>query len=608
MTHAPLPRALLALTVILTLALGACGGSKSSSAGGEGDAPAAAGNQKKVLNLVRGSAHKNLDPVKQFDQASADIVSNLYDTVLSYHYLKRPYQLVPSLAENMPTASEDGLTYTFKLRKDVKFVDDECFPGGKGRTLNADDVIYSIKRFADANLNAQSYMLMAGFVEGMDAFREETKKAGKDADYGTLEISGLQKVDDFTFTMKLTQPNPLALLPLAASQLSIVPREAVEHYKADFERKPVGSGPFKVQKLSRRGVIILERNPGYHGVYPSEGDPGDKEAGLLASAGQKLPLVDEVHLPLIEEAQPRMLKFKRGQIDLLGFDKNNFRQMAFKDDKGFHLKPEWADKFEILSGESLSTEYFVYNMDDPLVGKNKALRQAIAYALDIPGFIKDMRNGRGVKMHTLVPLPIAGSERELKDLQRYDRDLAKAKEKLVEAGFPGGKGLPPLTVEYRNSSTDTRQEFEYHRAKLAEVGITLKANFQTFSAFLQRVDSGNFQMTISGWAADYPDAENFYQLTYGPNKRPGPNASGYQNPEYDKLYERSRFMPNGPERYAIFKQMADILYEDVPVFVTWTYIPVSMRQKWVKNRKLNSMITGHRFIDIDVAAKTKGVQ
>ncbi len=607
MTHAPLPRALLALTVILTLALGACGGSKkSSSGGGEGDAPAAAGDQKKVLNLWRLSAHKSLDPVRQFDSASADLVGNIYDTVLTYHYLKRPYQLVPSLAESMPTVSEDGLTYTFTLRKDVKFVDDECFPGGKGRVINADDVIYSYKRFADANLNAQSYILMAGFVEGMDEFREETKAAGKDADYGKLHISGLQKVDDHTFTMKLKQPNPLALLPLAATQLSVVAREAVEHYKADFERNPVGSGPFTIKKLSRRGVIVLERNPGYHGVYPSEGDPGDKD--LLASAGQKLPIIDEVHLPLIEEAQPRMLKFKRGQLDLMSFDKNNFAQMAYKDDKGFHLKPEWADKFDVLSGESLSTEYMVFNMDDPLVGKNKALRQAIAYALDIPGFIDKMRNGRGVPMHTLVPLPIAGSQRDLKDLKRYQRDVAKAKEKLAEAGYPEGKGLPPITIEYRHSSTDTRQEFEYHRAKLAEVGITLEANFQTFSAFLARVDSGNFQMTIQGWAADYPDAENFFQLTYGPNKRPGPNAPGYQNADYDKLYEKSRFMQNGPERYAIFKQMTDILYEDLPIFVTWTPTPVALQQKWIKNRKLHSMISGLRFIDIDTAAKAKGVK
>jgi ABC-type transport system substrate-binding protein len=569
----------------------------------------AAADTKKVFHYFRTAEHKSLDPVQQFDSASAELVSNVYDTLLQYKYLERPYALEPLLLTKMPELGADGITYSFELRKDVRFADDPCFAGGKGRTLTSDDVIYSIKRFADANLNVKSYVLMQDLVEGMDEFREQTKLAGKATDYAKLAISGLTKVDDTHFTLKLKKPNHLALLPLAASQLSIVPREAVEHYKDAFESHPVGSGPFVLKTLARRGVTVLERNPGYHGTYPTQGAPGDAEAGLLKAAGAKLPLVDRVELPLIEEPQPAMLKFLSGQLDWIGMDRDNFVKMAFKDATGFHLKPEYASKFAIYNEPALSMDYIAFNLDDKLLGKNKALRQAIAYALDTGAYIEQMRNGRGVPLTTLVPIPIPGSQRDLPSATWYEPDLEKAKQKLVEAGYPGGKGLPPLVLEYRSSNTMSRQEHEFRRAQLAKIGVTLDPNFQTFSNFLQRTEAGNFQLASAGWQADYPDAENFYQLLYSKNKRPGPNYSNYANPEYDKLFEQSRFMPNGPERFALFAKMAERIREDVPITFIWTPITVGLHQRWVKNLKRHMMVDApFKYVDVDPAQAKQGVK
>lgn len=601
----PVPTRLAAAFLAMAL-LGACGDDAKKKPDGEGAAEAPS---KKIFNYVRGSAHKSLDPVKQFDQASSEIISNVYDTLLSYHYLKRPYELIPNLLTKLPELGEDGLTYSFELRDDVKFADDPCFPGGKGRKLTADDVIFSLKRFADANQNIKSYMMMQGFVEGMDEFREQTKTQGKATDYAKLDVSGLKKVDDRHFTLKLTQPNPLALFPLAATVTSIVPPEAVKMYGEELERHPVGSGPFRIKQLQRRGVIILEKNPDYHMVYPSEGETGDDKKGLLAAVGKRLPLVDEVHLPLIEEAQPRMLNFLSGKIDWIGIDRDNFNKMAVRKGDGFELKPEYAAKFGMYWEPRLSTEYFVFNMKDPLVGgdKGRPLRQAIAYALDTPAYIDKMLNGRAIALKSIVPVPIAGSERDI-DVEYYSNDMAKAKAKLAEAGYPDGKGLPPITIEYRASTTTTRQSFEFRRAQLAKVGIVVKANFQTFTAFLKRVESGNFQMSNAGWMADYPDAENFYQLAYGPNETPGPNSSGYKNPEYDRLFEKARFMQNGPERFALFKQMHEILREDLPLVFTENDIAFGMYQQWVKNLKRNMMVDApYMYLDIDVARKAKGV-
>jgi ABC-type transport system substrate-binding protein len=587
--------------LLLSLALStSCGGHKNGTQGAGGEA-------KKVFSYYRNEAYKTLDPQKQFDQASAELIDNVYDRLLQYSYLERPYKIEPNLLAKMPELSGDGLTYSFELRGDVRFNDDACFAGGKGRALVADDVIYSIKRFADANVNSLSYTLLQGAFEGMDAFREQTKTAGKATDYAKLQISGVTKVDDRHFTIKLTQKNPLALYPLAATQLSIVPHEAVEHYKEQFEHHPAGSGPFFIKEMSRRGTIVLAKNPHYHQVYPSTGAPGDAENGLLADTGKRLPLVDEVDLPLIEETQPAILKFLSGQIDWVAVDRDNFVKMAFKDASGFHLKPDYASKYEIYAEPDLSNEYFVFNMQDPLVGKRRALREAVAYALDTPMFIDQMRNGRGVPLKTIVPITIKGNEHDV-PAQWYEHNPALAKQKLAEAGYPDGKGLPPITIDYRASTTMSRQDFEFLRAKLAESGITLNAGFQTFSAFLQKIEAGNFQMTEQGWGADYPDAENFYALLYGPNKTPGPNASNYQNPEYDKLYEQIRYMPNGPERYALFARMNELIRRDLPIIFTWSPVRVGLRQHWTKNFKRNIMIEmPFEYLDIDSAVKAKGI-
>ncbi len=600
--------------LLVLLAIVVVANQKSSSRNEPGKLLSAEEKQgKKIYVYRRANSFRNLDPVKQFDEASADIVKNIYSTLLQYKYLVRPYELGPELALQMPELSADKMEYTFTLRQDARFVDDACFPSGQGRVVTADDVIYSLKRFADANVNVQSYTLMQGFIAGMDEFREQTRKLGSKTDYDRLQIAGLTKVDDFKFKMRLTRPNPLALYPLAASQLAIVPKEAVQHYGVEFERHPVGSGPFYIKDLARRGVMILAKNPHYFETYPREGSAEDEASGHLVAAGTKLPLIDEVHMPLIEESQPAMLSFLKGEIDLVDVDKDNFVKMAYRDTDGtFKLKDDYKDKFAIYYEPGTSTELYKFNMKDKVVGgydnKHKALRQAIAYALDVPAYLELLRNGRGLPSKTIVPHSIAGSETDNPPQQFFSHNLEMAKKKLIEAGYPEGRGLPPIVFEYRASTIQTRQDFEFERAQLAKVGIKAEANFQTFSAWLQKTEMGNYQVSSAGWQADFPDAENFYQLMYSRNLPPGPNDGSYKNAAYDKLYEQIRFMPNGPERYALFQQMNDILFEDVPAIFTWNAMRVGLYQRWVKNFRRNMLHNPPlRYIDIDLATKGEGL-
>jgi oligopeptide transport system substrate-binding protein len=561
----------------------------------------------KVLHYFRSSDYKSLDPPKQFDVVSAELIANVYDPLLEYHYLKRPYELKPNLLTKLPELSADKLTYTFTLQKGIKFHDDPCFPEGKGRELNADDALFSIKRFSDANINTQSYpVLLQGRVKGLDAFREQTRQQ-KEIDHATVEVEGLKKIDSHTFQVILVKPDPLALMAFASESLAIMPPEAIKKYGSKLDHHTVGSGAFILSQNPRRGEIVLKKNPNYHGTYPTEGDPGDQEQKLLNASGQKLPFIDEVRLPLIEEAQPSMLKFLKGEIDWIGIDRDNFKKMAEKTGQEFRLKGEFAKKFQIYSAQSLSSGYITINFKDPVFGKNKALRQAVAHAINVPEIIDKMSNGRGIPLDTMVPLPIAGSQEDIA-AKWYPHDLAKAKAKLTEAGYPNGQGLGPITLEYGSTDSLTRQSYEFLRAQLKQSNIELKGNFQTFPTFLKKKEAGNFQLAGGGWQADYPDAENFYQLLYGPNKAPGPNDGTYNNPEYDRLYEQMRQMPPGPERNAVIEKMAALVQQDVPVLLLSNPITVGMHQKWLLNFKRNLMMNSQiKFLDIDPAAKRQGL-
>lgn len=583
------------LPVLLALWLCGCG-----PCGRGGDSRAEGALRR--LTVARLEAYKSLDPQRQFDAASADLVRNLYDRLLDYDYLARPFALSPNLLTRLPGLSKDRLTYTFELRDDVRFIDDPCFDGGKGRPLVVEDVIYTFERFADANVNALSYSLWQGVIKGMDEYRARTAELRPGADRGALSISGLRKLDARHFTLELTRENPRALLALASNALAIVPREAVQHYGDQFAHHPVGTGPFWLKQGSRRGVIVLARNPRYHLRYPEHGSAGDAEAGLLRDAGKPLPRIDEVHLPLIEEPQPRMLQFLAGQLDWVPFDRDTFASMTVRDTLGVRLSAAHEGKFRLYLEPDLRVDGLRFNFKDARLGSNRALRQAIAHALDASAFVAQMYNGRGAALRTLIPLPIAGSERDVA-ASAPSHDAQSIRRKLAEAGFPGGRGLPPLTVDYRSTTSVTRANYEFQRARLARFGIALQANFQSFTAYMKKVEAGDFQIIDFSWGADYPDAENFYQMLYSHNRAPGSNYGSYDNPEYDRLFEEIRFMPNGPERYARFERMNALIREDVPVAMLWNLTRTGLTQRWVRNFKYHPLLeVPFAYLDVEPRA------
>ena len=520
-------------------------------------------------NVYRGALIANLksfDPAHASDSYSIQSQFQVYEGLYEYHYLKRPYTLQPALAAAMPEVSEDGTVYIIRLREDVRFADDACFPDGTGRAFTAQDFVYSIKRLADVRTQTYGWWVFDGKVKGLNAFREASEALPPlpDSVLPALyaeEIEGLQALDDHTVRITLTQPYPYFPYLLAMPYAAVVSREAVAHYGLEFMNHPVGTGPFVLTEWRRGLRLTFARNPNYrHGFYPAEGAPGDSAAGLLADAGRPLPFVDRVELYIFNETQPMWLNFLRGHLDRSSIPRDNHSQ-AVNPDRA--LRGELADAgIRLHRTSDLDVTYISVNMADPVLGAHRGLRRAMQVGYDVETVIERFYSGRGERAHGLVPPGIFGHEPERRaPYAFYDPDSARAL--LAAAGFPGGAGLPEFTY-LTLANTEARQRGEHFAQNMAAIGIRVRVEGVTWPEYLNRVRNRNFQLAGAGWMADYPDPENFLQLLYGPNASPGANNSNFDHAEYNRLFARMATMPDGPERMALVRRMQDIATSELP--------------------------------------------
>jgi len=542
-----------------------------------------------TLHLSTEAKIKGLDPIFADDVYAGLQTSQVYETLLQYHYLKRPYVLVPLLADSMPTISQDGLTYTFPIKKGVLFQDDRAFAAteGKGREMTAEDVVYSFKRLADPKLVSSGWWILDGKVAGLNAWREMASRS-KVTDY-TSDVEGLKALDRYTVQIKLTKRSAQFLYSLAMPFTAIVPKEAVETYGKEFLNHPVGTGPFRLAEYNPNSKIIWDKNPTYRKeLYPSEGEAGDREAGLMEDAGKSLPLSDRIVVQVMVERQPAWLNFLAGKLDMSAIPKDNFASAITPTQE---LSQELKAKgIQLTKSPSIDITHGAFNMEDPVLGKNKYLRQAISLAYDEATFINLFFNGRAIPAQGPIPPGLAGYDASLKNPYRQF-NIAKARDLMIKAGYPGGQGLGPL--EYSTTAeTLGRQQAEYAQKMMEAIGVKLKVNSYSWPQFTEAVKNKKAQLWDQAWLADYPDAENFLQLFYSKNATPGPNDSNYSNPEYDRLYEKALTLSDGPERTDLYQKMVAIVVEDCPWIFGSHRLSYVLTQPWLKNYKPNDFDHG----------------
>jgi ABC-type transport system substrate-binding protein len=519
---------------------------------------------KKVAHLSVRAKLGTLDPTRSSSTYDGQVQAQIYEGLYTYKYLVRPYELEPLLAKSMPEVSEDGLTYTIDIREGVTFHNDQCFEGGKGRELNAMDFVYSIKRMADAQNQPTGWWIYTDRIVGLDAYQKRMSKRGDAPFDWDADVEGLQAVGKYRLQIKLTRPFPQLLYVLAMNYTFAVPRECAEYYGKNFTDHAIGTGPFTLRTWTRGSRIILDKNPNYRDAYyPSEASPEFQD--MLADAGKKIPFLDAIVYHVYEQDQPMWLKFRVGDIDMTQLPAE-YHEAVFNED--LQLRKSFRD--EGVQNYNLPLLDFIYrgfNMEDPVYGqgeKAKYLRQAISLAFNSEEINDAFYNNSCVLYDGPVPPGLDSYVAGVTSPYRGP-DLEKARALMVKAGYPGGKGLPPLQLDTSVSSNSAEQAEMLARA-VGRIGVNVEVNLNSFAELSNKLKKKKAQMFGLAWGADYPDAENFLQLFYGPNEAPGSNNFNYKNPEYDALYNQSRTLQPSPERTAVYQKMREILIEDVPSF------------------------------------------
>ena len=545
-------------------------------------------NQKEdnTLSLSLSSGISTLDPANCYDTICTVPVSQVYETLFEMEYLKRPYTLRPLLAESFPVISRDRKTYTFKIKKDIRYHDSEFLP--KGRTLKAQDFINQIKRLAFAPTASQGWWLFDEKVKGLNEWRNTV---GSDLNkFFTTPVPGLRVIDDHTFEIELIQPYPQLLYALAMNFTAPIPEEGIKGTKNELTNNFFGTGPYYITHYNQNQEVLLKKNPHYNtSTYPTQGDRYANEKGLLKDAGAKLPFIENVRLTVMKETQTAWLNFMKKKVDIMTLSKDHYHVALTPEGK---LKPEIIqDKIQLQASPTLIYWWLQFNMKDPIVGKNLNLRRAIAHAVNIDKYIEIFTYNIAQKANSIYPPGIPGYSPSQELPYKYDLELAK--KYLEKAGYPGGKGLPPLTYDVRGSETIQRQMGEYIKQELAQIGIQVNVSLNSFPAFLEKSRKGELQFWQGGWVLDYPDAENVLQLLNSANLPPGPNSSSYTNAEFDQLFEVLRQLDDGPEKFELMKKMEEIVNKDLPWIMQYYSRNYILSHEYLKNYRYSDIITNH---------------
>jgi oligopeptide transport system substrate-binding protein len=637
---------------------------------------------------------KHLDPVQSYSENEFVLIANIYQPPLQYHYLKRPYELVPfgatevprpefydakgrRLPDNADAKQVAWSDYVIRIRPGTLFqphpalamdaqgrpVYHDLKPGDLDgihaigdfrqtgtRELIAADYVHQIKRLAHPRLHSPIMQLMGDYVLGLKELAKELAAADKALPKGgfldleRFSLPGAQVLDRHTYRIRVIGKYPQFAYWLAMPFFAPVPPEADRFYaQPGMEAKnisldwfPVGSGPYMLTVNNPNRQMVLERNPNYRGeVYPSEGEAGDAEAGLLKDAGKPLPFIDRVVFSLEKEQIPYWNKFLQGYYDASGISSDTFDQaVQFSGQGDVTLSDEMqARGIRLKTSVATSVFYLGFNMLDPVVGgqgnepmreRARKVRQAVSIAIDQEEFISIFRNGRGIAAQGPIAPGIFGYRdgRDGINPQVYDwadgaprrKPVEYAKKLLAEAGYPNGRdaktGQPLLlNLDTTGTGPDAKSRLDWYAKQFEKIGVQLAIRATDWNRFQDKLRKGGTQLYFLGWNADYPDPENFLFLLHGPQgkvKTSGENASNYESAEFDALFDRMKSMANGPERQAVIDRMVEVTRRDAPW--VWSYFPkdYSLSHAWVYNGKPHSIANnGLKYQRIDPALREK---
>jgi oligopeptide transport system substrate-binding protein len=485
-------------------------------------------DEKKIFRYNDMSGIQSLDPAFCKSQSNMWAVHQLFNTLVE---VDEHLNIVPSVAKNWEV-SADRLLFTFHLRNDVFFHDNPLFAGGKGRKLTAADVAYSLQRIITKKTASPGAWIFNGRVDS---------------------LHGFTAVDDTTFQLRLVRPFQPIMGILSMQYCSIVPKEVVEKYGADFRSHPCGTGPFMFEYWEEGQALTMIRNNRYF----------EKD-----STGRPLPYLDGIKVNFYDSKATEFLLFRQGKLDFI-----NDIDPSFKDEmlsKQGLLRNKWKGKVVLAKHPYLNTEYFGILVDEknkdfknsPL--RIKQIRQAINYGFDRRKLMLYMRNSIGTPAEDgMIPAGLPGYDSAA--LKGYSYNPDKARQLLAEAGYPGGKGLPEIKISTIPTYADLAG---FVARELEDVGLTVKVEQMQKSLLMEQTSKSKAAFFRGSWIADYPDAENYLAMFYSKNPAP-PNYTRYVNAAFDILYEKALLETNDSIRTRLYTQMDQMVMDDAPVVPLW---------------------------------------
>ena len=510
-------------------------------------------SDKMIFRYNESAGITTLDPAFSKDQALNWACSQIYNGLVQ---LDTALQVQPCIAKRWDV-SDDGKTYTFILRDDVRFHKSPCFGTPDSmRTVVASDFVYSLSRILDPSIASPGQWI---FNEVDTAYRWPA----------ACSRYGFAAPDDTTFLIRLRQPFAPFLSLLSMPYCSVVPHEVVDHYGVDFRQHPCGTGPFCMQMWKEGVKLVLRRNDHYF----------ERDV-----QGAPLPYLDAVAVTFIVDRQTAFLEFVKGNLDFM-----NSLAPSYKDElltSTGQLRQKYADRIDMVSTPFLNTEYLGFRMDGPDSPLNdRRIRQAVCYGFDRRKMMKYMRNNIGRPGTAgFIPYGLPGFDTAN---AQYEYDPERSRQLLAQAGFPGGKGLAPLQL----ATTATYADLcKYIQQQLALVGIEVKIDVNPPAALREQIAQGKSPWFRGSWIADYPDAENYLSLFYSPNFCPkGPNYTHFSNPQFDRLYELSKRESDPERRNELYRQMDALVMEEAPVVVLYYDQILHFTHKNVTGLRSNAM-------------------
>ena len=483
-----------------------------------------------TLIFGRGGDSVGLDPALEEDGESFKVCDNIYDTLINYK--DGSTEIEPGLATSWES-SDDGLTWTFYLRKGVSFHD--------GTPFNADAVLFSFNRQHEKSHPFHN-------VGGSYVYWVAT---------GLSDIvEKITAIDEFTVQIQLKTAYAPFIYTIAITSFSIVSPTAVKKSGDKYSSNPVGTGPFKFIRWDRKDKIVLQANENYWNGRPN---------------------IDRVIFRSIPDNSVRLIELQQGNLHAMEFPNPDDLQQI-RDD----------ENIELLSQPGMSIGYLAMNMDKPPFDKHK-VRLAINHAINKSVIIEHLYQGLGIPAKNPIPPTLWGYDDTIED---YEYNPKLAKELLTEAGYPDGfeTTLWALPVP-RPYIPDGRALAEVLQSQLRNIGIEAKIVTYDWGTYLEKTKNGDHDIAMLGWSADLGDPDNFlyFLLSKSSAEKPAGNIAFYRSDAMQDILEKARATSDKEMRISLYKEAQQIFHKDVPWVPMAHAKQILVINKKVKNLKLHPL-------------------